>query len=83
MSHFQTCCCSLDDCRVNGCMAMRRANSAPPYPPTQTWPTVTPFPNFGPITYTPPPERKPWTCPVCGAGMAPHVDRCACRDAKA
>lgn len=28
-------------------------------------------------------ERKPWICPACGVGCAPHVDHCgACALAK-
>lgn len=24
--------------------------------------------------------RSPWVCPVCGAGNAPWVDKCGCRE---
>jgi hypothetical protein len=42
------------------------------------WPTHH-YPSGIPLI-KPPPVRAAWVCPVCKAGVAPHVERCPCVD---
>ena len=37
-------------------------------PPEYGWPVV-------PVL----PVRVGWQCPVCGAGVAPHIEKCPCK----
>lgn len=65
------CCCSSEDCRINGCVLLRQRQSQQwrrPYEPVPlpypSWPTV------------PPVIEQGWQCPNCGGVNAPFAPIC-------